>query len=313
MKNDLISIIIPIYNVEEYLNRCVESIVKQTYKNIEIILVDDGSPDKCPTICEEWKKNDIRIKVVHKKNGGLSDARNEGLKISTGQYICFVDSDDYVAENFVEKLYFLIKKFNTDLAAVGICEFDKNKVISSNIEKENVEIYSGEDAIKELFFDRTYSNYAWNKMYKKSLFEVVKFPINRKMEDLGTTYKIILDTNKIVYTNEKLYFYYQRDNSILHSINYDFYKDKFELSYQRYKDINDVYPDLKENKEFILKVIFQTYKALHNSIHWFDWKNDVRKIYKSSEEKFCYKVEIKYWMYILKIKVENIINKIWKR
>lgn len=110
MKKPLISVIVPIYNVESYLNRCVESIVNQTYQNLEIILVDDGSPDNCPQICDDWARKDSRIKVIHKENGGLSDARNAGMNIATGEYISFIDSDDYVALDFCETMLLVIKK-----------------------------------------------------------------------------------------------------------------------------------------------------------------------------------------------------------
>ena len=115
-KNPLISIIVPVYNVEEYLDKCVESIVNQTYKNIEVILVDDGSPDNCPKMCDDWAKKDKRIKVIHKKNGGLSDARNKGIDESKGEYLSFVDSDDYITDNYVELLYNIISKEHADIS-----------------------------------------------------------------------------------------------------------------------------------------------------------------------------------------------------
>ena len=119
MNNKLVSVIVPVYKVERYLDRCINSLVNQSYSHIEIILVDDGSPDKCPQLCDEWALQDARIKVVHKKNGGLSDARNEGLRKSSGKYICFVDSDDYVSTKFVETLYELLHEYNTDMSAVS--------------------------------------------------------------------------------------------------------------------------------------------------------------------------------------------------
>ena len=116
----MISVIVPIYNVEKYVNKCVGSIVNQTYTNLEIILVDDGSPDRCPEICDEWAKKDSRIKVIHKKNGGLSDARNAGMKIASGDYIAFVDSDDWIAPEMYERLLMAIKNDNSDIAACAV-------------------------------------------------------------------------------------------------------------------------------------------------------------------------------------------------
>lgn len=118
--NPLISVIVPIYNVEKYLARCVDSIVNQTYKNLEIILVDDGSPDRCPKMCDDYAEKDSRIKVVHKKNGGLSDARNAGMAVATGEYISFIDSDDYVSDDFFECLLDVMNKENSDIAECSV-------------------------------------------------------------------------------------------------------------------------------------------------------------------------------------------------
>lgn len=196
MSSNLVSVIVPVYKVEQYLNRCVSSIIKQSHTNLEIILVDDGSPDRCPQLCDEWALQDSRIKVVHKENGGLSDARNVGLKKASGNYICFVDSDDYVSTKFVETLYELIHLYNTDMSAVSLKEvfsMEQENIVSAcagNI------VFEGEAALKELFSNDTFSNYAWNKMYKRELFDNVEFPVGRKMEDLGTTYKLLMRAKK---------------------------------------------------------------------------------------------------------------------
>ena len=116
--NELVSVIVPVYKVEPYLDRCVASILAQTYPNLEVILVDDGSPDNCPALCDAWAQRDARIRVIHKKNGGQSDARNVGLDAASGAYISFVDSDDYIAENFIETLYDLLHEYHTDISAV---------------------------------------------------------------------------------------------------------------------------------------------------------------------------------------------------
>ena len=121
MEVGLVSIVLPIYNVEKYLDRCIESVVRQTYKKIEIILVDDGSPDSCPQKCDDWAKRDGRIKVVHKKNAGLGYARNTGIENATGEYICFFDSDDYIALDTIEKAYNLATKEESDMVIFGFC------------------------------------------------------------------------------------------------------------------------------------------------------------------------------------------------
>ena len=133
MEVGLVSVVLPIYNVEKYLNRCIESVVRQTYKKIEIILVDDGSPDGCPQKCDDWAKRDGRIKVVHKKNAGLGYARNTGIENASGEYICFFDSDDYIADDTIEKAYEAVKKENADIGIFGFSTVDKNGNVTNVI------------------------------------------------------------------------------------------------------------------------------------------------------------------------------------
>lgn len=298
MGNDLISIIIPVYKVEKYLNRCVNSVVNQSYENIEIILVDDGSPDKCPEICEEWTRKDCRVKVIHKKNGGLSDARNKGLECAEGAYVCFVDSDDYVAKTYVETLYGLICSKKTDISAVSLNEvFTLEPEINKNTAGEVIiTVFEGKDALKQLFFNDTFANYAWNKMYKRDLFEDIKFPVGRKMEDLGTTYKLLLKAERIAYSTEVLYYYFQREDSILHKVNLDFYRDKFELSRERYEKIQGVYPDLRENDFFYFGVLLETYPKLYALFQEYDWKNAAKEVFSKCREMVALKDKLKYYL-----------------
>ena len=216
-ESKLVSVIVPVYKVEQYLDRCLKSLVDQSYSNIEIILVDDGSPDKCYQICEKWAQRDNRIKVIHKANGGLSDARNKGLELAKGEYVCFVDSDDYVAKKYIEILYNLMRNNHTDMSAVSLKEvFSMEQEIDENEAYEKITtVFEGKEAIKQLFFNDTFANYAWNKMYKRELFENIRFPVGRKMEDLGTTYKLLLNAKRIAYSTQVLYYYYQREDSIL--------------------------------------------------------------------------------------------------
>lgn len=150
--NELVSVIVPVYKVEPYLDRCVASILAQTYPNLEVILVDDGSPDNCPALCDAWAQRDARIRVIHKKNGGLSDARNVGLDAASGAYISFVDSDDYIAENFIETLYDLLHEYHTDISAVHwkLVYADAPEV-PAPLSSRNVTLFQGADAIRELF------------------------------------------------------------------------------------------------------------------------------------------------------------------
>ena len=167
MKYPKISIIVPVYNVEQYLNQCVESIVGQTYQNLEIILVDDGSPDSCPKMCEDWANNDKRIQVIHKLNGGLSDARNAGIDVASGEYLMFVDSDDFIAANMVMDLYALLNRTNADIACGGVYRYCDGKItdIYNEVIRSDEVIFSGIDQLKNMLNSRTECS-ACGKLYR---------------------------------------------------------------------------------------------------------------------------------------------------
>ena len=151
MRKGVVSVVLPIYNVEKYLNRCIKSVINQSYKNLEIILVDDGSPDNCPTLCDEWAKKDNRIKVIHKKNAGLGYARNTGIENATGEYICFFDSDDYIALDTIEKAYSLAVQEKSDMVVFGFCNVKANgetgKAVIPHTEKT---AFSGQE-VQDIF------------------------------------------------------------------------------------------------------------------------------------------------------------------
>lgn len=216
MKNDLISVIIPIYKVEEYLRQCIESVIGQTYKNLEIILVDDGSPDNCGKICDEYAERDKRIKVIHKENGGLSSARNAGLDIATGEYISFIDSDDYVANNFIETLYTLSIENKADVVECDFVRFEEEVELFNDVKKEIVR-YSSTEMQKRIYSDLCIRTVVvWNKLYKKCIYDKLRFPVGKINEDEFTTYKAFDKTSKkIVTTNEALYYYRYNENSIM--------------------------------------------------------------------------------------------------
>lgn len=219
MTEELITVVVPIYKVEEFLPTCVESIIRQSYKNLELILVDDGSPDKCPQICDEYKNKDSRIKVIHKQNGGLSDARNEGLKIATGEWITFIDSDDYVGINFLEKLYSSATRVGAD---ISICDY---QAVSDDtgIEKEetNIEVFDNVKCLEEMYHPQKHGMefVAWGKLYRTALFKKnkIEYPVGKIHEDTFTTYKLIYAAAKIVFCNASEYFYRQREASIMTS------------------------------------------------------------------------------------------------
>lgn len=217
MSERKISVIVPVYGIEQYISKCIESIVNQSYKNLEIILVDDGSPDNCGVICDDWGKIDSRIIVVHKENGGLSDARNAGIDIATGDILGFVDGDDYIAPHFFETLMKLMTKYNSLIAECGNVKFldgDENPIFKN---QEKISVISAYEWFTETNLGDFLSCTVWNKIYDRNLFQDIRFPVGRIYEDTATTYKIVYKAGAIVRTYEKLYFYRQRKNSIVNS------------------------------------------------------------------------------------------------
>lgn len=211
--NKLVSIIVPVYNVEAYIHTCMESILYQTYENIEIILVDDGATDSSGKICDEYKYVDSRVKVIHKANGGLSDARNVGMKSANGEYLIFIDSDDIISKNYVEYLVNLLEGADAD---VGVCSqvhiYPGDKVEFT--QENNHIILDSESAIVELLYQKSFLVSAWAKIYKKKLFEGIEYPVGKLFEDSATTYKVFDKAKTIVYGDAKLYGYVHRENSI---------------------------------------------------------------------------------------------------
>lgn len=242
-KDPLISLIIPVYNVEEFLDRCLESAINQTYENIEIILVDDGSPDSCPKLCDNWSKKDKRIIVVHKLNGGLSDARNAGIKIAKGEYLTFIDSDDYIDKSYVKELYDAIKIDDCDLSISGIVVKYSNRTVINKYTNEK-EILTPKETLKKILYDEGIDISATAKLYKKELFKNIQFPKGRLYEDAATTYKLIYASKKIANNNVPTYFYMIRNNSIAQST---FNKKKMDLiksTEEMTNFIREKYPDL---------------------------------------------------------------------
>lgn len=258
--NFKISIIVPVYKVEKYLNRCIDSILNQSYKNIEVILVDDGSPDNCGKICDEYLLKDNRIRVIHKENGGLSSARNAGLDIATGDYIGFVDSDDWIEPKMYETLIENVIKYNAQISVGGVVDLleegNKYTSIKSTFDGNiKIECLNKEDAMKKFFLG---SWSAWDKIYKREVHEKIRFPEGEINEDEAIAMQILDNCEKIVYTNEVFYNYIKRSDSITTS---EFSEKKL-----------DWYKNCKRNLEFIK----ENYSSLNeyaevrfcNSIMW---------------------------------------------
>ena len=222
----LISVILPCYNVEKYIDKCMDTIINQTYKNLEIILVDDGSPDNSGKICDEWAKKDSRVKVVHKKNGGLSSARNAGMEVATGDFITFVDPDDYVDKTMYEKMISRINEENSDICFVGFVHVYENGKPNNVYIEENLKILEKEINFKyfHLFNFNKKDNVTrtdnimgsvWRVLIKKDLVEDVKFIENVVSEDLFFMVEILKKVKKVSVIDENLYFYLQRVGSLI--------------------------------------------------------------------------------------------------
>ena len=242
---ELITIVVPIYKVEKYIDKCINSIQNQTYKNLEIILVDDGSPDNCGKICEDYAQKDSRIIVIHKENGGLSDARNAGIDIAKGKYITFIDSDDYIEPEYVELQYRTIIKDKSDIA------ISSHKVIYENgtiLEKATGEesLLNPKEVLRRILYDEGIDLSAWAKLYKKELFQEIRYPKGRLFEDAATTYKLVDKSNKISINSKSTYNYIIRNNSIT---NENFSESKMDLitaTKEMCNYIKSKYPDLEK-------------------------------------------------------------------
>ena len=213
-----ISVIVPVYRVEPYLRRCVDSILSQTFTDFELILVDDGSPDNCGAICDEYALKDSRVRVIHKQNGGLSDARNAGIDMAKGEFLTFIDSDDLVAPEYLNRLYHSIKSSAAEISICNMLPFKDGS--SPQIEEQNSNdskrIISGRDACLSIYrMDGTVPIMAWGKLYKSSLFNGIRYPVGLIHEDDATTPKLFYLANKIAQIGDKLYLYRSRADSIM--------------------------------------------------------------------------------------------------
>ena len=275
MRKGVVSVVLPIYNVEKYLNRCVKSVVNQSYKNLEIILVDDGSPDNCPTLCEDWAKKDSRIKVVHKKNAGLGYARNTGIENATGEYICFFDSDDYIALDAIEKAYSLAVKEKSDIVVFGFCDVKSNGETGKTVIPKTEKVtYSGNEVQNVFLADLigpdvkngTQTNLwmsAWASMYSLDMIRKAswKFVSEREIisEDIYSLLELYKYVNRVSVLSEALYFYCENASSLTHT----YKKDR----YSKIKDFYNACYQLIENNGYDVAVLDRiTYPYLSNTI-----------------------------------------------
>lgn len=288
--NELVTIVVPIYNVEKYLANCIESILCQTYKNLEILLIDDGSTDNSGVIADSYDKKDARITVYHKINGGLSDARNYGIDRTHGKFITFVDSDDYVSPFFVEVLYSNLIKFDADVSG---CVYRRTHNLDTNSRRDlNAKImnWNSEVALKKMLRQEDeFTTSACALLYKTSCFKDVRYPKGAYFEDLGTTYLILHNAKKVVRTSECLYHYYVREGSISNNHFEVKYMDQYKFAEEVNSFIGKNYPNLVNDANArLVGVCFNIYMTLEqNKSDEFD---QYRKVLKDTIYKYRVKM-----------------------
>jgi len=244
-----ISIIIPIYNVEAYLSKCIESVLAQTFSDFELILVDDGSTDSCAKICDEYAAQDTRIKVIHKENGGQSTARNMGLDIAQGRYIGFVDGDDYIAIDMYERLYTAIINYNAQISVCG--RFNVNKEATSPFfVTDKPIIMDSKEGIRRLLIYENMDSAPWDKLFAASLFDNIRFPSGYICEDVAVVYRLLETAKKIVHIGKPLYYYLQRQGSTSRAA----FSEKSMGLVTYHKQVSDYvqrkYPDLADEANY---------------------------------------------------------------
>ena len=252
-----VSIIVPVYNVEKYIFECVDSLINQTYRDIEIILVDDASPDNCPQICEDYAQRDERIKVVHKPNGGLSDARNVGLDIATGGYVMFVDSDDYIVDNTVEQLMSIIEQSG---ASIAVCGYSADPAMLTSELNDKYSVITSKEAVKAILAEKVLTTSASMKIYALELFDDVRFPVGKIYEDYATIYKVLHKSERVAYNSDKKYYYRPNPAGITGRKFYAKQLQYFEVSDQVMEFVLAEYPEFKRHVDN---------RAVHMAIHFY--------------------------------------------
>lgn len=249
MDKDLISIIVPVYNVEMYLSRCLESVISQTYKNIEIILVDDGSTDNSGKTCDEYADNDTRIMVIHQKNCGQALARNNAIQYASGDYILYVDSDDILTIDHVKHLVYLKEKYGADLVQCEMMKFrSENQLIElGQVQRECMdnkeELFCAQEALKQFSYQKKFTPSPWCKLIKRELMDGLMFPVGVGYEDMAVMYKVIGKAGTLVYSPKVCYYYRQHRNSTMHTKFSDKKIDRIRIAEQFLKYMKENYPE----------------------------------------------------------------------
>lgn len=267
MELPLISVIVPIYKVEPYFDKCISSIVNQTYTNLEIILVDDGSPDQCPQMCDAWAEKDARIRVIHKENGGLSDARSAGMAVATGELMTFVDSDDWIDPDMYKHLYQRMVEDYSDIAACGVQMVWEDGTPPRILTRMGNHVLSKEEAMQAIIEESWLKQPVWYKLYKTNLIKDILFPVGKYHEDVFWSYQAVDRANKISVSDHIGYYYLQRNGSIMGE-GYSLKRlDAIEAKVQRHAYIKENFPMLENlsAKDLWFTCIYQGQMAVRKS------------------------------------------------
>lgn len=272
-----VTVVIPVYNVKSYLKRCLDSVLNQTYQKLEIIIIDDGSDDGSEIICDDYKKLDNRIRVYHQKNQGLSAARNQGLKMSTGDFIAFVDSDDWIEPDMMEYLQSALMRYQADIAVCGWYTVEEKRRRRYGFSE--TKIMKRDEALRELCEDTQIKNYVCNKMFRQHIFEKIKFPIGKKFEDIYVMYQCFENAEYIVALKEAKYFYFIREDSITQQRS-----DKNNLERcigheYRYRDLEKRYPELLPELSRQFFYVYRKYRMEAGALGWGKTNADIMKFY----------------------------------
>lgn len=309
--NPLISIIVPVYNVEKYLRIALDSIANQTYKNLEIIVVDDGSTDSSGQICDEYADKDSRFVVIHQKNRGVSAARNAALRKCTGQYLYFIDSDDFIEPHLCERALTVLLEQQADIVWFNMHFTDENgNLLPGSVEKLQNGLLDKKAALTALAYGNI-NSYSWNKLYRAELFKEIRFPEAMIWEDVAVMHRILLCAERIYMLDEHLYFYRQRNNSIVGKMNVFSLECIFTAQKTRYYDLLDIYPDIAE---ILFPLVALSCIRLYDRSLWQPGKaeilHDAKEFLKTNKERILSSPEKhRYSMYFKNTALYNIMRR----
>lgn len=281
----LVSVIIPVYNVEKYLHRCLNSVKNQSFKNLDVILIDDGSTDKSGEICENYCKEDFRFRVIHQKNRGQATARNLALDMAKGDYICFVDSDDYIEKTMIETLYNSITNNNADIAVCGYNRVNETGELIKTFFPFNSEgVLNKREAVLEILKDIHLFSFLWDKIFKRELFKNIRLPENKLFEDVATVYKIVQKAEKIIVIPLALYNYVERNSSTIASYSDRRFRDQLEAFYGQEKFAKQHHYD-----EAIPWINYHITETKRRILYWYistGKKDQIKKILKELKREY---------------------------